>query len=122
MFAFHVQRLGAHGGYTWLRVAASGLEAIFQPFHPVVTCGILSKADGSGEFTQMGLTDVPVPRCKEAPADAAVDREELVHRVASSSTFERSPRLRAFFLHVCRCALDNKPKRQRETPDWHLCV
>jgi Malectin domain len=62
----------------------------------------------------MGLADVPVPRCKESPAEAAVRREELVHRVASSSTFERSPRLRAFFLHVCRCALDNKPEAATE--------
>jgi hypothetical protein len=62
----------------------------------------------------MGLADVPIPRCKEAPAEAAVEREELVHRVASSSTFERSPRLRAFFLHVCRCALDNKPEGATE--------
>uniref|UniRef100_Q026G9 Malectin domain-containing protein n=1 Tax=Solibacter usitatus (strain Ellin6076) TaxID=234267 RepID=Q026G9_SOLUE len=62
----------------------------------------------------MGLADVPVPRCKEVTAEAAVEREELVHRVASSSTFERSPRLRAFFLHVCRCALDNKPEGATE--------
>ncbi len=62
----------------------------------------------------MGLADVPVPRCKEAPAEAVVQREELVLRVASSSTFERSPRLRAFFLHVCRCALDNKPEGATE--------
>ena len=62
----------------------------------------------------MGLADVPIPRCKEAPAEAAAEREELVHRVASSSTFERSPRLRAFFLHVCRCALDNKPEGATE--------
>ena len=55
----------------------------------------------------MGLADVPVPRYKEPPAEAAVEREALVHRVASSSTFERSPRLRAFFLHVPRkiCAV-----------------
>jgi hypothetical protein len=46
----------------------------------------------------MGLADVPAPRCKEPPPQAAVEREQLVHRVASSSTFERSPRLRAFFL------------------------
>ena len=46
----------------------------------------------------MGLADVPVPRCKEAPAEVALAREELVRRVASSTTFERSPRLRAFFL------------------------
>lgn len=62
----------------------------------------------------MGLADVPLPRCREVPAEAAVEREELVHRVASSSTFERSPRLRAFFLHVCRCALDNKPEGATE--------
>ena len=43
-----------------------------------------------------------------------MEREELVHRVASSSTFERSPRLKAFFLHVCRCALDNKPEAATE--------
>ena len=38
----------------------------------------------------------------------------LVRRVASSSAFEKSPRLRAFFLHVCRCALDNKPEAATE--------
>ena len=57
---------------------------------------------------------MPVPRSKEAPAEAAGQREELVRRVASSSTFEKSPRLRAFFLHVCRCALDNKPEAATE--------
>lgn len=35
-------------------------------------------------------------------------------RVAGSSTFEKSPRLRAFLLHVCRCALDNKPELSTE--------
>jgi len=62
----------------------------------------------------MGGADVPVPRCKDAPAESAAEREELVRRVVSSSTFERSPRLRAFFLHVCRCALDNKPEAATE--------
>src|ERR1017187_5481110 len=61
----------------------------------------------------MGIAD-PLPRSKEAPAEAVVEREELVSRVASSSTFERSPRLKAFFLHVCRCALDNKPEGATE--------
>lgn len=55
-----------------------------------------------------------MPPSKEAPAEAAGQREELVRRVASSSTFERSPRLRAFFLHVCRCALDNQPEAATE--------
>ena len=62
----------------------------------------------------MGGADAPVPRCKDAPAEAAAEREELVRRLAASSTFERSPRLRAFFLHVCRCALDNRPEAATE--------
>ena len=62
----------------------------------------------------MGLPDVPVPRYNDTPADAAVEREELVRRVASSSALERAPRLKAFFLHVCRCALDNKPEAATE--------
>ena len=66
---------------------------------------------GNGELTQMGLANLPVPRCKEAPAE---EREALVRRVASSGTLEKSPRLRAFFLHVCRCALDNKPEAATE--------
>ena len=57
---------------------------------------------------------VLVSRSKEAPAEDVGQREELVRRVASSSTFEKSPRLRAFFLHVCRCALDNKPEAATE--------
>ena len=60
----------------------------------------------------MGL-DASVSRGSEAP-EAVGEREELVRRVAASSTFERSYRLRAFFLHVCRCALDNKPEAATE--------
>ena len=88
--------------YTGPRVPLSRAGSVWY----FVTC--------NGELIQMGLADVPIPRCKEAPAEAAAEREELVHRVASSSTFERSPRLRAFFLHVCRCALDNKPEGATE--------
>jgi|CZKS01.1.fsa_nt_gi hypothetical protein len=62
----------------------------------------------------MAGADVPVPRCEDSIAESAMVREELVRRVASSTTFERSPRLRAFFLHVCRCALDNKPEAASE--------
>src|ERR1700719_4397540 len=62
----------------------------------------------------MGIADAPAPRFKDAPAEAAVEREELVRRLAASSTFERSPRLRAFSLHVCRCACDNKPEAPTE--------
>lgn len=60
----------------------------------------------------MGLADVS-PRLKAAP-DAAVECGDLAHRVASSSTFEKSPRLRAFLIHVCHCALDNKPEAATE--------
>jgi len=59
----------------------------------------------------MGPAKEPVPRCTP---ETAAEREDLVRRVASSSTFERAPRLRAFFLHVCRCALDNKPEAATE--------
>ncbi|MFP5204264.1 MAG: malectin domain-containing carbohydrate-binding protein [Acidobacteriota bacterium] len=41
-------------------------------------------------------------------------REEIVRRVAASATFEKSPRLRAFFLHVCKCALEDKPEEATE--------
>lgn len=62
----------------------------------------------------MGQAGLPVPGPKASVADCTVEREELVRRVASSSSFERSHRLRAFFLHVCRCALDNKPESATE--------
>src|SRR5215472_14738075 len=41
-------------------------------------------------------------------------RWELVQRVSSSSTFEKSHRLRTFFLHVCRCALESRPEATTE--------
>jgi len=62
----------------------------------------------------MGLADPPVPHSREAPAEPAGEREQLVRRVASSTTFEKSPRLRAFFLHVCRCAIDSRPEAATE--------
>jgi len=47
-----------------------------------------------------------------SPEDPTVDaqdpREDLVRRVVASSTFERSPKLRAFLVYVCRCAIDNQ--------------
>ena len=62
----------------------------------------------------MSLEVLTVMHSEKAPADAARQREELVHRVASSVTFEKSPRLRAFFLHVCRCARENKSEEATE--------
>jgi hypothetical protein len=62
----------------------------------------------------MSLEVVTVMHSEKAPAEAARQREELVRRVASSVTFEKSPRLRAFFLHVCRCARENKSEEATE--------
>ncbi|HEY1463587.1 MAG TPA: malectin domain-containing carbohydrate-binding protein [Terriglobales bacterium] len=41
-------------------------------------------------------------------------KQELVRRVLASSTFEKSVRLRAFLLYVCRCAFENKPEEATE--------
>ncbi len=62
----------------------------------------------------MSLEVLTVMHSEEAPADSAKQREVLVRRVASSVTFEKSPRLRAFFLHVCRCARENKSEEATE--------
>jgi len=62
----------------------------------------------------MSSSIAPVPPPKEASNEIAYQREELVSRVASSSIFEKSFRLRAFFLYVCRCALEHKPEEATE--------
>lgn len=62
----------------------------------------------------MGLEVVTVMHSKRVPGEPAEQPEDLVHRVATSTTFEKSPRLRAFFLHVCRCALEEKPEEATE--------
>lgn len=62
----------------------------------------------------MSLEVVTVMHPKRVLGDAAEQHEDLVHRVATSATFEKSPRLRAFFLHVCRCALEEKPEEATE--------
>ncbi|HEV2133413.1 MAG TPA: malectin domain-containing carbohydrate-binding protein [Terracidiphilus sp.] len=62
----------------------------------------------------MSLEVVTVMHPKRDLGEPAVQQERLVHRVASSTTFEKSPRLRAFFLHVCRCALEDKPEEATE--------
>ena len=62
----------------------------------------------------MSLEVVTVMHSEKAPADSVRQREELVRRVTSSVTFEKSPRLRAFFLHVCRCARENKSEEATE--------
>ena len=62
----------------------------------------------------MSLEAIAVAHSEEAPAQSTEQREELVRRVASSVTFEKSPRLRAFLLHVCRCGLEGKPEEATE--------
>jgi len=62
----------------------------------------------------MSLEVVTVMHPRKAPTEAERQREELVRRVASSVTFEKSPRLRAFFLHVCRCAIEDKSEEATE--------
>lgn len=62
----------------------------------------------------MKADDATGSRPQDAVTENGGAREDLVRRVASSSTFEKSPRLRAFFLHVCRCALDNTPHAATE--------
>ena len=56
----------------------------------------------------------PASHPEECTAGAANARQDLVHRVASSCTFEKSPKLRAFLLYVCRCALLNEPSAATE--------
>lgn len=62
----------------------------------------------------MSLEVVAVMHPKRVAEKAAEQHEGLVRRVASSTTFEKSPRLRAFFLHVCRCAIEEKPEEATE--------
>ncbi|HVH86647.1 MAG TPA: hypothetical protein VM912_07970 [Terriglobales bacterium] len=62
----------------------------------------------------MGSDVISVIETKKAPAESSHEVEGLVQRVALSVTFEKSPRLRAFFLHVCRCASEDKPEEATE--------
>jgi hypothetical protein len=62
----------------------------------------------------MSLEVVSVAHAKKLPPKASEQLEELVRRVATSETFEKSPRLRAFFLHVCRCAIEDKSEEATE--------
>lgn len=50
----------------------------------------------------------------DAPNECADPRWALVERVSSSNTFEKCYRLRTFFLHVCRSALENRPEATTE--------
>ena len=62
----------------------------------------------------MSLEVVSVMHHPKSPPRVSEELEDLVRRVASSETFEKSPRLRAFFLHVCRCALEDKSEEATE--------
>jgi len=62
----------------------------------------------------MTLEVLAVTRTKPAASEPAGEHAELARRVASSVTFQKSPRLRAFFQHVCRCALAGKAEEATE--------
>ncbi|MGA8086279.1 MAG: malectin domain-containing carbohydrate-binding protein [Terracidiphilus sp.] len=64
----------------------------------------------------MTLEVVAITHPRKPPAEAVECKEELVRRVAASVTFAKSPRLQAFFLYVCRCALEDKPQEATEQP------
>src|SRR5438309_2719509 len=53
---------------------------------------------------------MPVPQ----PLETEDDRKDVVERLASSAVFQKAHRLRAFFLYVSRCALENRPEQATE--------
>jgi hypothetical protein len=61
----------------------------------------------------MSLEVVTLAQSHESLAEPR-EREKLVRRVTSSVTFEKSPRLRAFLVHVCRCALEDRSDEATE--------
>ena len=69
---------------------------------------------GFGVEVEMSVDDNSISRAEGSPTDTADPREDLVQRVVSSSTFEKSPKLRAFLRYVCRCALENEPAAATE--------
>lgn len=61
----------------------------------------------------LNLVVSTTPRPK-LPTEASAGLRELVRRVASSVTFERSPKLRGFLVYVCRCAMEGRPEEVTE--------
>src|SRR5215469_15443284 len=50
-----------------------------------------------------------------APSPLSIDaRWEVVQRIAASSSFQRSPRLRELLLYTCERAIQNRPEELRE--------
>jgi malectin (di-glucose binding ER protein) len=62
----------------------------------------------------MSLEVVTLAHSNGAPVGPAGGHQELVRRVASSATLEKSPRLRAFFIHVCKCSLEGRADEATE--------
>lgn len=61
------------------------------------------------------MNRVPLaPPVSDVTLGSDTTREGLVHRVETSQTFEKSPRLRAFLSYVCQCALQDKPEAATE--------
>lgn len=57
---------------------------------------------------------MPMSSANEVSPAIEEQKQELVRRVGASPTFEKSIRLRAFFLYACRCAFENKPEEATE--------
>lgn len=69
--------------------------------------------------TGVGRVATPADLVSESPgapvsAKSSDPRQALVERLAASSTFAKAHRLREFFLHVCRCAIENRPEEASE--------
>jgi hypothetical protein len=73
-----------------------------------------SELENTGVSRDMSLEIVTMAHSINAPAALASERKELVRRVASSITFEKSPRLRAFLLHVSKCAIEDRAEEATE--------
>jgi len=68
----------------------------------------------TGVDIRMGGESRSTLHSAECSAEKVDFRQDLIRRVLTSCTFEKSPKLRAFLLYVCRCALDNEPAAATE--------
>lgn len=62
----------------------------------------------------MNSDDGSISRHAGSATEVIDPRAELARRVITSSTFEKSPKLRSFLQYVCQCALHNEPEAATE--------
>jgi len=79
-------------------------------FHGIITIAEIGPLASDVRIPENGKSKAVLspedPSVDAIPVEAPDPREDLVRRVVSSSTFEKSPKLRAFLVYVCRCAID----------------